>query len=67
MLDAVTTAIERDHKRRETLKLTSDIRTCFETLSLRERETMSLLASGLLNKQVAEKMGLAEITVKIHR
>jgi FixJ family two-component response regulator len=45
----------------------SDIRTCFATLSRREKEALSLLASGLLNKQVAEKMGLAEITVKIHR
>jgi FixJ family two-component response regulator len=67
ILDAVTTAIERDRKRRENRRLTSSIRTCFETLSRREREAMSLLASGLMNKQVAEKMGLAEITVKIHR
>jgi FixJ family two-component response regulator len=67
ILDAVTTAIERDRKRREALRLTSSIRTCFETLSRREKEAMSLLASGLMNKQVAEKMGLAEITVKIHR
>jgi FixJ family two-component response regulator len=47
--------------------LTSDIRACFDTLSTREKEAMSFLASGLMNKQVAEKMGLAEITVKIHR
>jgi FixJ family two-component response regulator len=67
ILDAVTTAIERDLKRREARRLTSDIRTCFETLSPREKEAMSLLASGLMNKQVAEKMRLAEITVKIHR
>jgi FixJ family two-component response regulator len=67
ILDAVTAAIERDRKRRETRRLTAGIRTCFETLSRREKEAMSLLASGLMNKQVAEKMGLAEITVKIHR
>jgi FixJ family two-component response regulator len=67
ILDAVTTAIERDRKRRENRRLTSGIRACFETLSRREKEAMSLLASGLMNKQVAEKMGLAEITVKIHR
>jgi FixJ family two-component response regulator len=67
ILDAVTTAIERDRKRREARQLTSDIRACFETLSPREKEAMALLASGLMNKQVAEKMGLAEITVKIHR
>jgi FixJ family two-component response regulator len=67
MLDAVTTAIERDRKRRETDRLSSAIRTYFKTLSPREKETMTLLASGLMNKQVAEKMSLAEITVKIHR
>jgi FixJ family two-component response regulator len=67
ILDAVRTAIERDRKRRETRRLTSGIRACFATLSRREKEAMSLLASGLMNKQVAEKMGLAEITVKIHR
>jgi FixJ family two-component response regulator len=67
MLDAVTTALERDRKRREARRLTSDIRACFDTLSAREKEAMSFLALGLMNKQVAEKMGLAEITVKIHR
>jgi FixJ family two-component response regulator len=67
ILDAVTTAIEWDRKRREARRLTSGIRACFDTLSPREKEAMSLLASGLMNKQVAEKMGLAEITVKIHR
>lgn len=67
MLDAVTTALERDRKRREARRLTSDIRACFDTLSTREKEAMSFLASGLMNKQVAAKMGLAEITVKIHR
>jgi FixJ family two-component response regulator len=67
MLDAVTTALERDRKRREARRLTSDIRARFDTLSTREKQAMSFLASGLMNKQVAEKMGLAEITVKIHR
>jgi FixJ family two-component response regulator len=67
LLDSVRTAIERDRKQREIRRLMSYIRTCFATLSRREKEALSLLASGLLNKQVAEKMGLAEITVKIHR
>ncbi len=67
MLDAVTTALERDRKRREARRLTSDIRARFDTVGSREKQAMSFLASGLMNKQVAEKMGLAEITVKIHR
>jgi|SRR5262245_55947339 FixJ family two-component response regulator len=67
MLDAVAMAIERDRKRRESGKVVSDLQTLFESLSPREREVMALVSSGLMNKQVAAEMNLAEITVKIHR
>ena len=67
MLDAVATAIERDRKRRENETLVSEMRARFDGLSPREREVMALVASGLMNKQVAAQTGLAEITVKIHR
>jgi FixJ family two-component response regulator len=67
MLDAVAMAIERDRKRRESGKVVSDLQTLFESLSPREREVMALVSSGLMNKQVAADMNLAEITVKIHR
>jgi FixJ family two-component response regulator len=67
MLDAVVAAIERDRQRREAAKIFSTLQTLFETLSPREREVMALVASGLMNKQVAAEIGLAEITVKIHR
>jgi FixJ family two-component response regulator len=67
MLDAVATAIERDRKRREIDKVVSDLLSLFDTLSPREREVMALVSSGLMNKQVAAEMNLAEITVKIHR
>ncbi|MEA2904303.1 MAG: hypothetical protein QOI12_1690 [Alphaproteobacteria bacterium] len=67
MLDAVAMAIERDRKRRETEKAASDLQVHFENLTEREREVMVLVSSGLMNKQVAAEMGLAEITVKIHR
>jgi FixJ family two-component response regulator len=67
MLDAVATAIERDRKRRESDKVVSDLLSLFDTLSPREREVMALVSSGLMNKQVAAEMNLAEITVKIHR
>jgi FixJ family two-component response regulator len=43
------------------------MRALFETLSPREREVMALVTSGLMNKQVAARTGLAESTVKIHR
>jgi FixJ family two-component response regulator len=67
MLDAVMKAIERDRERREVDRIVTDLQTLFETLSTREREVLALLSSGLMNKQVAAELGLAEITVKIHR
>jgi FixJ family two-component response regulator len=67
MLDAVRAAIERDQKRREADKIVADLRTRFETLTAREREILALVSSGLMNKQIAAQVGLAEITVKIHR
>jgi FixJ family two-component response regulator len=67
MLDAVTVAIERDRKRREAGKVVANLQTHFETLTPREREILALVSSGLMNKQIAAELGLAEITVKIHR
>jgi FixJ family two-component response regulator len=67
MLDAVMVAIERDRKRRETDKVVANLKTHFETLTPREREILALVSSGLMNKQIAAELGLAEITVKIHR
>jgi FixJ family two-component response regulator len=67
MLDAVTVAIDRDRKRREAHKIVANLQTHFETLTPREREILALVSSGLMNKQIAAELGLAEITVKIHR
>jgi FixJ family two-component response regulator len=67
MLDAVVTAIERDRKRREVEKAVANAQALFETLTPREREVLALVSSGLMNKQVAAEIGIAEITVKVHR
>jgi FixJ family two-component response regulator len=67
MLDAVTAAIERDRNSRNEAKILSDLHAHFVTLTAREREVMALVTTGLMNKQIAAEIGMAEITVKIHR
>jgi FixJ family two-component response regulator len=67
LLDAVASALERDRKRREEEKGVAKLKAKLETLTPREREVMSLVTAGLMNKQVAGKIGVSEITVKIHR
>jgi len=68
LLDAVHLALERDRSRRQQdQSLVARLRGNFENLTPREREIMAFVAAGLMNKQIAAKMGLAEITVKIHR
>jgi FixJ family two-component response regulator len=67
MLDAVAVALDRDRQRRHAEKQLSNLRASFDTLTQREREVMSLVATGLMNKQIAGELGVSEITVKIHR
>jgi FixJ family two-component response regulator len=67
MLDAVALALQRDRERRQSEGAVADLRALFASLTEREREVMTLVTSGLMNKQVAAKIGLSEITVKIHR
>jgi FixJ family two-component response regulator len=67
MLDAVMVAIERDRSRRQTDRIIANLQAHFDTLTPREREILALVSSGLMNKQIAAELGLAEITVKIHR
>jgi FixJ family two-component response regulator len=67
LLDAVQQALEGDRKLREKWRETAEVRNRYETLTTREREVMKLVVSGLLNKQIAAKLGTGEHTVKIHR
>jgi FixJ family two-component response regulator len=67
LLDAVALALERDRKRRDGAKGIAELKALFETLTPREREVMTLVTAGLMNKQVAAEIGVSEITVKIHR
>jgi FixJ family two-component response regulator len=67
ILDAVIRALERDQKRRDSERGVSELRILFESLTSREREVMTHVADGLMNKQIAAKFGITEITVKVHR
>jgi FixJ family two-component response regulator len=67
MLNAVASALDRDRKRRESEIATKQLRTLFESLSQRQREIMTRVTAGKMNKHIAEELGLKEITVKIHR
>jgi FixJ family two-component response regulator len=67
LLDAVQHALEGDRKLREKRRETAEVRSRYENLTIREREVMELVVSGLLNKQIAVKLGTGEHTVKIHR
>jgi FixJ family two-component response regulator len=67
LLDAVTAAIERDRKWHCEDRSHSDLQDLFASLTARERQIMALVTGGLMNKQVAGKVGISEQTVKIHR
>ncbi|ACK51604.1 two component transcriptional regulator, LuxR family [Methylocella silvestris BL2] len=67
MLSAVAAAIERDRQRRASEAKEAGLRGAYQSLTAREREVMSLVVAGLMNKQVAARLDLSEITVKIHR
>jgi FixJ family two-component response regulator len=67
LLDAVDAGLARDRARRESEKALVALRQRFDTLSSREREIMVQVTAGRLNKQIANDIGIAESTVKVHR
>jgi FixJ family two-component response regulator len=67
LLDAVRTALDRDRARRQHDSDMQELRANYDLLSLREREVMRLVVSGLMNKQAAAEIGISEVTLKVHR
>ena len=67
LLDAVRIALEQDRARRENEKEVTDLQQRFNSLTSREQQVISMLVSGMLNKQIAGQLGTAESTVKVQR
>jgi len=67
LLDAVEAGLARDRARRESERALAELRERFDTLSSRERDVMLHVVAGRLNKQIANDIGIAESTVKVHR
>ena len=67
LIDAVRLPLAEDQERREQRKYLASLKADFATLTAREREVMSFVAAGLVNKQIAGEMDISEVTVKMHR
>jgi FixJ family two-component response regulator len=67
LLDAIQQALQRDRAAREQLTEINELHQRYHGLTAREREVMTLVISGMLNKHIAAKIGASEATVKIHR
>ena len=67
LLDAIQAGIERDRARRQEAKLVAELEERFDSLTPREREVLTLVITGLRNKQIAAQAELSEMTVKVHR
>jgi FixJ family two-component response regulator len=67
LLDAIQQALERDSAAREQQTEIHGLKQRYQSLTVREREVMTLVVAGMLNKQIASEIGASEATVKIHR
>lgn len=67
MLDAVCSATIHNRARRESERGRRELRERYESLTAHERKLLSMVTGGLMNKQIAAKLNLSEITIKVHR
>jgi FixJ family two-component response regulator len=67
LLDAVAAAIQVDQTRRQEIAQIDKLRERYALLTPRERQVTALVASGLMNKHIANELSISEVTVKMHR
>jgi len=67
LLDAIAEALDRDKSARKAEAAISGLKAHIEQLTPREREVMDLVVEGYMNKEIASRLGVSEITVKVHR
>jgi len=67
LIDAIQQALKREREMRQQQHDTQELKERYETLTVREREVMGLLVSGMLTKQIASRLGTSEITAQVHR
>jgi FixJ family two-component response regulator len=67
LIEAVTAALKKDRERREDAAQLAKLKGKYELLTGRERQVLVLVASGLMNKQIASELSISEVTVKMHR
>jgi FixJ family two-component response regulator len=67
LLDAIAQAIGRDRAGREIRAVRAELREHYDSLTPREREVLTMVVAGLLNKQIASELGTSEKTIKVHR
>lgn len=67
LLSAIRNAIERSRMKLDSEMEIRELRTRYSALTMRERQVMTLVVAGMLNKQIANELGISEITVKFHR
>jgi FixJ family two-component response regulator len=67
LIEAIRRGLEQDAARRRKAQVLDRVRRRFQAMTERQREVMSFVVSGLLNKQIAARLNISEIAVKVHR
>jgi RNA polymerase sigma factor (sigma-70 family) len=67
LLDRIQLALTRSREARSAQAEEADLQHRLDTLTAREREVLDLVVTGMLNKQIGDRLGVAEKTIKVHR